>query len=504
MGLVRISIKSTMSEKQLLSSRTDLQELLSLAPDWKPVLDSVVAAKKAKDDKSKDISSFELLERLGAKAIFMKAQTLGPQQAALGKLLRDHYFQPMLTKMLGNNQNLKRFWAQRRHPLDWQKNQAVSMAVELAVKLEGVLSRHLAAGHDDGFKVLLAAYVQRSVQNAVVDYIKEEWQWEKETLQDLNLDPEMEDPRQAAPDDIKYAPEHQAISGEQVAQLNQLREELSLMLADKNQPKDALTVVDCMFGLGLTEKSKLGVELTMREVCDVLALAGETQARKIARCQVLLDKGLDIIRNQIRNRLPGVAQCWQTDINVNTASRRELSHLLSLTEGEVDRLIAGRQYYSLDELADNGVIKPARLSEIAAHGAVAAFVPLEVNASTNRDLIDILGFSKEAAQKFIAKRPYASFEEAIKSGHLDKATYESALKRGAVIKAPSSGERRLDINSAKKEELLALGLSSALCDRVHRGRPFTTWAELDEYLALAAAAKDWQILRQKTCLGISD
>lgn len=130
--------------------------------------------KKAKDEKSKEVSSFELLERLGAKAIYMKAQTLGPQQATLGKLLRDHYFQPMLAKMLGNNQNLKRFWAQRRHPLDWQKNQAVSMAVELAVKLEGVLSRHLAAGHDDGFKVLLAAYVQRSVQNAVVDYIKEE------------------------------------------------------------------------------------------------------------------------------------------------------------------------------------------------------------------------------------------------------------------------------------------------------------------------------------------
>lgn len=72
-----------MSEKQLLSSRTDIQELLLLAPDWKPVLDSVVAAKKAKDEKSKEVSSFELLERLGAKAIYMKAQTLGPQQATL-------------------------------------------------------------------------------------------------------------------------------------------------------------------------------------------------------------------------------------------------------------------------------------------------------------------------------------------------------------------------------------------------------------------------------------
>lgn len=481
----------------MLSSKTDLQELIALAPDWKPVLESVSQSKNGKE-----IGSFELLERLGAKAIYIKALGLGPRQEVLSKILRDSYFQPLLAKMLGNNQNLKRFWAQRRHPLDWQKNQAVSMAVELAVKLEGVLNRHLSAGNEDGFKVLLAAYIQRSVQNAVVDYIKEEWQWEKETLQDLNLDPEMEDPRQATADDIKYAPEQQAISGEQVSQLNQLREELARMLADKNQPRDALTVVDCMFGLGLTDKSKAGVEMTMREVCDLLSLAGETQARKIARCQVLLDKGLDLIRNQIRNRLPGVADCWQTDININTASRRELSHLLGLTEGEVDRLIAGRQYYSLDELVDGAVIKPGRLTEIAGHGAVAAFVPLEVNSSTNRDLIDILGFSKEAAQKFIGGRPYVSFEEALKSGNLDSTTLATALRRGAVIKAPSSGEHRLDINGASQEQLIALGLSSAVCQLIMRGRPFTTWAELDEYLSLAN--QDWQILRQKTCLGISD
>lgn len=493
-----------MTEKQLLSSRTDLEEIFALAPDWVAVHESVVGKK------GREATCFELLERLGAKAIYLKAQSIGKngsreQQEALGRILRDAYFQPMLARMLGNNQNLKRFWAQRRQAPDWQKAQAVSMAVELAVKLEGVLKRHLASGNEDGFKVLLAAYVQRSVQNAVVDYIKEEWQWEKETLQDLNLDPEMEDPRQATPDDIKYAPEHQAISGEQVRQLNQIRDELGAMLADKKQPRDALTVVDCMFGLGLTEKSKTGVELTMREVCEILELPGETQARKIARCQVLLDKGLDLIRSQIRNKLPGVAECWQADINVNTASRRELSHLLGLTEGEVDRLIAGRQYYSLEELVDSSVIKSARLAEIAGNGAVAAFVPLEVNTSTNRDLIDILGFSKEAAQKFIAKRPYSSFEEALKGGHLDKVTYEAAVQRGAVIKAPSVGDR-LDVNGASKEQLTALGLTQATAERVMKGCPFTTWAELEEYLSFAAAgldAREWQILRQKTCLGIS-
>ena len=97
--------------------------------------------------------------------------------------------------------------------------------------------------------------------------------------------------------------------------------------------REPLVVVDLIFGLALTEKSKSGQELTMREVCEVLSIAGETQARKIARCQVLLDKGLDMIRNRVRSKLPGVAQCWQSDININTASRRELSHQLGLTEG---------------------------------------------------------------------------------------------------------------------------------------------------------------------------
>ncbi len=483
----------------MLSSRTELQEILSLAPEWQAVLDSVVS--KAAGD-GKDVSTYQLFERLGAKAIYMKASTLGGQRLILNKLLRDHYYQPMIAKMFGSNQNLKRFWAQRKHPFDWQKGQAISMAVELSTKMEGVLERHLTNKSADGFKVLLPAYVQRSVQNAVVDYIKDEWQWERETLQDLNLDPEQEDPRSATADDVKYAPESKAISGEQVTQLNQLRDELKAMLVDISHSREPLVVVDCMFGLGLTEKSQVGVELTMREVCDLLKIAGETQARKIARCQVLLDKGLDMIRSQVRKKLPGVADCWQADINVNTASRRELSHQLSLTEGEVERLLANRQYYSLGELVDAGVVKANRLEDIAKNGGVAAFVPLEVNSCTTRDLIDILGLPKEMAQKFAAKRPFTSFDEAIRAQVLTQAALADAIKRGAALKPPSTGDRRLDLNSTESENLTTLGLAGQMVDRIIRGRPFTTWSELEEYLA--PDNREWLILRQKTCLGISD
>lgn len=484
----------------MLSSRTELEEILTLAPDWKPVLESLARFKSVDE---REISPYQLFEKLGAKSLYMKCLSLSKEKDKLpflAKLLRDHYYQPMLSRMLGNNQSLKRFWAQRKHPLDVQKAQAISMAVELAQKMDGVLDKHLKNNSEDGFKVLLPAYVQRTVHNAAVDYIKEEWQWEKETLQDLNLDPEQEDPRQSTADDVKYAPENQALSREQVGQLNELRRELKRLLDDKAVTQEPLIVVDLIFGLGLTPKSQAGNELTMREVCDVLNIAGETQARKIARCQVLLDKGLDMIRNAVRSNLPSVAECWQADINVNTASRRELSHQLGLTEGEVERLIAARQYYGLDELVERGAVKPARLQELRKNGAVAAFVPLDINTCTTRDMIDVLGAEKELAQKLTAQRPFASFEELSKKKLLDLKTMEIFIQRGACVRAVDKEANRLDINSANKDALAALGLKDVFCEKILRGRPFTTWGELEEFLS--PDSDTWQVLRQKACLAL--
>ena len=497
----------------MLSSKTAFEEIFSVAPEWKPVLDSVrdsfsSGARQA----TRDVTLTDLLERLGAKALYLKACALAAHDreseaapalqrcAQFLRILRDHYYQPMFARMLTTNQHLRRFLAQRKLALDFQKSQAISMAVELSQKLEGVLQRHINNNSEDGFKVLLPAYAQRSVHNAVVDYIKEEWQWEKETLQDLNLDPEQEDPRQNTAADIRYAPENNILSREQVSQLNQLRSELASMLADKSIAAEPLIVVDCLFGLGLTPKSKAEEELTMREVCDLLGIAGETQARKIARCQVLLDKGLDMIRTSIRKKLPGLAECWQTDINVNSASRRELSHQLGLTEGEVEKLIARRQYYALMELVDQGVVKASRLDQIARCGAVACFVPVDLNTCTVRDMIDILGINKETAQKIGARRPLTGFEEALKLSLLDGASLQTAIDRGAVLKAPTVGKSRLDLNRAEAAALSALGLEIDTIKRIERGRPFTTWGELEEYLS--PEDRQWQILRQKTCLSI--
>lgn len=469
-----------------------MQEIIAIAPDWQRLLESMAAEGQA--------GPFELFNRLGAPAIYRKALSLTTTRASLLVLLRNYYFQTHLQKMLSSNQNLRRFWSQRRVEPAQQKEQAVSLSIDLAQKMEGVLGKRLAQEAADGFKVLLPAYIQRSVQNAVVDYIRQEWSWEKHTLQDLNLDPEQEDPRHNVADAQTRMPENLAISNEQVKQINQLRQQLEVMLKDPNSAREPLTVLDCMFGLGLTSESTAGQEMTMKECCQKLKIGGETQARQIARCQVLLDKALDMVRQQIREKLPGIADAWQSELNVNRASRRELSQQLGMTEGEVERLVKLRQYQKLDELVEKGVIKAQRLSDLAQKGAVAAFIPIDVNLSTSRDLIDILGLPKEVAQKIVMERPFPDLVSLVSKKLLDKPTLDSMLKRGAALTTRAADSKRLDLNRVEVQAMLEAGIPDDIAKLAERGRPFLTWSELEDFLACDTSI--WLILRQKFCLGL--
>jgi len=476
----------------LLSSPTALQELLLISPEWQPILRSLAGEGK--------VGLFDLFVRLGAQAIYLKAVSLKEERGRFLILVRDGYLQVQLAKMLGANQNLRRFWVQRHMVSDQQSDHVLSFSVELAQKMEGVLIKHLNQSSEDGYKVLLPAYIQRTVHNAVIDYIRQESAWERQTLQDLNLDPEQDDPRMCVADDLRYAPEALAISREQTGQLNQLRRVLESMLADASLPREPLLVIDCIFGLGLTNSSSPGLEMTMRECCDKLKITGETQARRIARCQVLLDKGLSIVREQVRDSLPGIVECWQGELNVNSASRRELSQQLGMTETEIDRLIKGRQYASLDELVDQAIVKPSRIKELASAGAVAAFVPVDLNQATVRDMIDILGLAKEEAQRLASERPFTSIGQLVSKGLIKDAGLDQILKRGAVLKTRPADARRIDLNRAELKEILAAGVPEAVAELAARGRPFATWSELDDFLCCDPPT--WAVLRQKFCLGL--
>lgn len=52
-----------------------------------------------------------------------------------------------------------------------------------------------------------------------------------------------------------------------------------------------------------------------------------------------------------------------------------------------------------------GAIKPIRLDDLRKNGAVAAFVPFDLNVCTTRGAIDILGVSKEIAHKLLRADP---------------------------------------------------------------------------------------------------
>ena len=472
----------------------ELDSVLELAPEWEQLLRNFQA-------ESGRTEATEFLNRVGARAIYLKLLGLKDSRQRFLELLQRSYYQPMLAKMLGSNQNLRRFLGQRHVAIDDQKSQVISFSAELAQKMLGNLVKQLTSGEEDGFKALLPAYAQRSVHNAVIDYIRQEAAWEKQTLQDTYIDSQMEDPRSMVADDVSYTPENRVISGEQVSQLNELRRHLEAMLADPKMPSDPLTVVDCMFGLGLTKMSTVGEELTMRECCEKLHITGETMARRIARCQVLLDKGMDMVRQRIYNDMPGIAECWQRGLNVNLASRRELAQQLGMTEGEIDRLIKGRQFTAVDELVDRGVVKENRLPEVVKKGAVAAFVPVDLNSATNRDILDVLGVSKEVSQRIVSERPFKDLQELVAKRLATKDEVAALVQRGAVVRNKFADSKRLDLNRATQDEILSLAVDEETARLIVKTRPFMTWAEVEEFLGPESPA--WSVLRQRFFLGLS-
>jgi hypothetical protein len=479
-----------------------LQEILDLAPEWKAlgamVLERGIAPGATGAEFGKNAAcNFALLCEVGPAGIYQRLRGEEKRDALL-RLVRDSYLLVLTHKIFRVNGTIRRFFAERSLPADEQKSQVMSMSVDVAWKLEASLKRNLEAGEAKGFKVLLPAYVQTSVNNAVLDYIKNESHWERQTAASGNDEDGFdEDAITRTADDLALMPEQLALSAEKVRYLNELRSYLRQLFAQgKPGPNlEALTVIDCMFGLGLTAHSRLGQERTMRECCELLSIEGETQARKIARCQVLADRGLDCVRQLLRQEMPGVVQCWQAEINVNLASKRDLNHRLDLTEGEVDRLIVSRQYQVLEQLVERSVIKADKLPFIKSKGAVAAFIPIDLNSCTPREMTDILGLSKELAKKVVESRPLIGLESLVELRLYDNKGLAGLKQRGAVVK--SSG--RLNLNTARLVDLIGAGLTERKAESVFRGRPYASWNEVEDLLGYDEGS--WQNLRKNFCLG---
>ncbi|HEY9712220.1 MAG TPA: helix-hairpin-helix domain-containing protein [Chroococcales cyanobacterium] len=479
----------------------ELEQILAIVPDWRVAaeeisrngtIDNTVAADLGKGT----ATIFALLQSQGARPLYEVLSRAKEQRSVLLRLVRDHYLLVLASRMCKANGTARRYYSQKHTEHDEQQSQLTSLAVEVSLKLDATLLKNLEAADSNGFKVLLPAYIQTSVNNAVLDYIKHESQWERQTASGaVDEDGNEYNPVEQAMDDPKKAPDQVILSREKVAYLNQLKEQLERLYASPKADQAALTVIDCLFGLGLSKHSTAGKELTLRECCEVLKIEGDTQARKIARCQVLMDKGMKQLRQFLRDQLPDLVELWQKELNVNVASRRELDQRLSLTEGEVERLIVNRQYIALEQLVERLVVKVERLESLRKRGAVAAFVPIDMNAVTARDLTDVLGLSKAMAQKIVDGRPFASLQELVEQKLLPESELSKLQQRGAVLRSAA----KIDLNRASLSAMVAGGVPLAVAESLERAAPFESWAHLDDFIGNDEVT--WAVLRKNFSLG---
>jgi len=214
-------------------------------------------------------------------------------------------------------------------------------------------------------------------------------------------------------------------------------------------------------------------------------------------------------------------------VNLNTASLKELEELPGVGEATAKKIVAGRPYSSVDDLAKAGVSKstidkmrsqvtvgggaPAPAAPPKASGAKpaaaaaapkAAAGPVDLNTASLKELEELPGVGEATAKKIVAGRPYASVDDLAKAG-VSKSTIEklrgSATVSGAAgahapaaaaapstpvaaAKAPAGtapAKGPVDLNTASMKELEELpGVGEATAKKIVAGRPYSSVDDL--------------------------
>ena len=183
-------------------------------------------------------------------------------------------------------------------------------------------------------------------------------------------------------------------------------------------------------------------------------------------------------------------------LDLNRATEDELMDLPGVGKVTAERIVTGRPYASVDDLAKAGVsaktIEKIRGLVVAtapraakprprAPDAPDPTGPIDLNTASLDRLIELPGVGEVTARKIVAGRPFASFEDLASAG-VGPATIAKIKGAGAVVGRPGAAKRaaRVELNTASEDELIALpGVGEVTARKIVAGRPYRSIDDLE-------------------------
>ncbi len=159
-------------------------------------------------------------------------------------------------------------------------------------------------------------------------------------------------------------------------------------------------------------------------------------------------------------------------VDLNTATEKELDALPGVGKATAEKIIAGRPYKSVDDLAAAGVSKAtiAKIADLVTVGGGAAAGAsgkvkaasakaqetgeaelVNLNTATEKELDTLPGVGKATAEKIIAGRPYKSVDDLAKAG-VSKATIAKIADLVTVGTAATGRVRGSKARAAEETE----------------------------------------------------
>jgi len=166
--------------------------------------------------------------------------------------------------------------------------------------------------------------------------------------------------------------------------------------------------------------------------------------------------------------------------DVNTITEAEVAALPGLTSAIAKALVAKRPFNSITDL--NAFLLAQGLTQEQASAVYAkAVVHLNLNTATNEEILLVPGAGRRMAREFPEYRPwktYAQFDREIGKYVGPEATAKLAQYTFIPMNA----------NTAADADLLTVpGASQAWLDKVKKGRPYKTAADLEKVAGKAQA-----------------